>query len=594
MAVLIPRDLANSQDTHPNDVRVGEALTRTLPEDVWVWYNSSRRATKPRFVMISPNHGILGVEVYDWSPIDVEDVTPTAVRTAGGHIIDPIAEMGRRLEALRQEIRGHCLEPPIGGLFVLPNFRENDLDVSDLWQYFPPGVVISGDSLSDGGWIENFRRLLQPLELDTIKVIRGHLYPETQFQRPTLLEDPELGKHLALRLQLDAEQESLARSLSTGVTLLSGVSGSGKSLVLCARARFLATEHPDWVIQMLCFNRSLVGYLHKLIEDKRGQVQIDTFYGWAHRLGIRLPSLGSRGSERRLQDAIKQAIARRVAEDTCDAILVDEGQDFAGSWLMFAYRALKPGRGGMVIATDMAQCIYREEAIIPVVFPPSKVTRVELRRNYRNTEQIGQFAIGTVFGAKPAISGNDAIPSDSRFPTVPEFALKGQFVRMVWAERWDDQALFIARQIRKLVEDRRATYGEIAVLYTQRTGMVGRILSSLGANAIPYFWVNRNRETKSLLGLNDSSVRVISVHSSKGLEFPIVFLFGVEALRVPQSLQEASEEEANRTRLAYVGMTRAQDLLYLTYTRTNSIVERALHMKDCCNFRTYPEDFDFN
>ena len=165
---------------------------------------------------------------------------------------------------------------------------------------------------------------------------------------------------------------------------------------------------------------------------------------------------------------------------------------------------------------------------------------------------------------------------------------------MVWAERWDDQALFIARQIRKLVEDRRATYGEIAVLYTQRTGMVGRILSSLGANAIPYFWVNRNRETKSLLDLSDNSVKVISVHSSKGLEFPIVFLFGVEALRVPQSLQEASEEEANRTRLAYVGMTRAQDLLYLTYTRTNSIVERALHMKDCCDFRTYPEDFDFN
>jgi DNA helicase-2/ATP-dependent DNA helicase PcrA len=86
----------------------------------------------------------------------------------------------------------------------------------------------------------------------------------------------------------------------------------------------------------------------------------------------------------------------------------------------------------------------------------------------------------------------------------------------------------------------------------------------------------------------------MTVHSSKGLEFPIVFLFGVEALRVPESLGSSSEEDANRARVAYVGMTRAQDRLYLTYTRSNPILDRALGLKQWCNFRAYPEDCDFD
>lgn len=593
MAILIPRDLSNAPDARPNDVRVGEALRRALPEDVWVWYNSPRHSSRPRYVLISPSHGIAGIQVYDWSPLDVEAVTPTGIRIAGGTLLDPIGELGRSLEALRQQVRGLHPEPPIAGLIVLPNFREDELEPSPLWEYFSPGVAIAGDCLSNGQLAGTLRSLPRPLEATIIEEIRGRLYPETQFQRVRIVQDGERRKRVTLRLQLDAEQENLARSLGTGVTLLSGVSGSGKSLVLCARARFLAAEHPKWTIQMLCFNRSLVGYLRELVGGVDDRVHIDTFYGWAHRLGVRLPWLGNEESQRRSQDALKRVIARDVRVGTCDAMLVDEGQDFAGPWLLLAHRVLTPGRGGMVIATDMAQCIYREEAL-GAVLPPGEVTHVELKQNYRNTEQIGRFALGAVFNAADTNPSEAANPGGARSPTTPEFALSGQPVQMVWAERWDDQASFTARQIRQLVDERRATYRDVAVLYTQRSGMVRRILSALDAQEIPHFWVNRNQETKASLDLADNSVKVMTVHSSKGLEFSVVFLFGVEALRVPPALRAASEEDANRTRVAYVGMTRAQDLLYLTYTRRSPILDRALRLGDWCQFWTYPEDFDFD
>ncbi len=63
----------------------------------------------------------------------------------------------------------------------------------------------------------------------------------------------------------------------------------------------------------------------------------------------------------------------------------------------------------------------------------------------------------------------------------------------------------------------------------------------------------------------------MTLHNAKGLEYPIVFMIGCEEGVFPHSraLDEGGLEEERR--LCYVGITRAQRDLYLTYARTRTV-----------------------
>lgn len=81
------------------------------------------------------------------------------------------------------------------------------------------------------------------------------------------------------------------------------------------------------------------------------------------------------------------------------------------------------------------------------------------------------------------------------------------------------------------------------------------------------------------------AVTLMTIHASKGLEFPVVFLVGMEEGLFPHSRAMLNPDEMEEERrLAYVGITRAKDQLFLTYTRSrlyfgtrsNNIVSRFL------------------
>ncbi|MCE9789162.1 DNA helicase II [Shewanella chilikensis] len=71
------------------------------------------------------------------------------------------------------------------------------------------------------------------------------------------------------------------------------------------------------------------------------------------------------------------------------------------------------------------------------------------------------------------------------------------------------------------------------------------------------------------------AVQLMTLHSAKGLEFPLVFMAGVEEGLFPSqlSLEEGDRLEEER-RLCYVGMTRAMQQLYITYAESRRIYGR--------------------
>lgn len=70
----------------------------------------------------------------------------------------------------------------------------------------------------------------------------------------------------------------------------------------------------------------------------------------------------------------------------------------------------------------------------------------------------------------------------------------------------------------------------------------------------------------------DNSVTLLTVHSAKGLEFPIVFMVGMEEGLFPMSraMNDESELEEER-RLCYVAITRAEELLYICFAKIRTI-----------------------
>lgn len=81
--------------------------------------------------------------------------------------------------------------------------------------------------------------------------------------------------------------------------------------------------------------------------------------------------------------------------------------------------------------------------------------------------------------------------------------------------------------------------------------------------------IQDNQMPGATLKEQTAAITLMTIHASKGLEYPIVFLVGMEEGLFPhsRSMLNPTEMEEER-RLAYVGITRAKEKLYLTYTRS--------------------------
>lgn len=251
-----------------------------------------------------------------------------------------------------------------------------------------------------------------------------------------------------------------------------------------------------------------------------------------------------------------------VKHDKYTHIIIDESQDLSKVQLKFIKHLHKEkSYASITFVADNTQSIYSQSWLgkgrpfTTIGYDMSGKART-LSKNYRTTTEISKAAYaliehdeqikGNVDFVKPALIDRHGHAPIYRF-----------FVDNV------KHTTFLLDEIRSLQND--YLLREICIVARERR-IIESTASILENEGIPCQVLN-NEKPK----FDEDTVKLITMHSIKGLEFKVIFLIHLDEGIIPNAYSAEDEETITEERkLMYVGMTRANELLYMTSVRKPS------------------------
>ncbi len=599
---------------------------------VWHNVPIGPRARQPDFVVLSPRWGVLLLEVKDWkratlvgaSPDAVELATPRGrvteanpLRQARDVTMELVDLMQRDAALVRSDgpFKGKLLFPYGWGV-VFSGLRRHDLAGSDFHDVFGEHRVLLRDDLGDNIDAAAFQQRLwgmftvhypHTLTLPQRDRVRWHLFPEIRLQ-PTQgqldLEGDTMTATQAAPIVLpdllqvmDLQQEQIARGLGEGHRVIHGAAGSGKTMILIYRAQQLAAAaRADRPILVLCYNRALADRIEAQLRQ-RGvdeRVQVRTFHGWCQDLvrsyQLDLPTNAS-------GDAYFEALARtvdravesgRVPGGQYTALLVDEAHDFEDAWLRLAARMVDPATNSLLVLYDDAQSIYqkkRRKFNFASVGIEARGRTSVLRLNYRNTAEVLALAVHcahslldasarTPHGGGGSMGDTGAALLDGTSETAADDLVRlvqpasagrrGPLPVLIDARNGHDEAELVAERITAALSAGLPA-GDIAVMCRAKY-LLRPLEQALRQRGIDFESMNAPNFRRFDWRLQ--RVRLLTLHSAKGLEFSLCCIAGLQVLPMH------GETVDDALRLLYVGMTRATHELVLSAQGSSTIVDQ--------------------
>ncbi|WP_230945982.1 3'-5' exonuclease [Burkholderia territorii] len=587
-AVIVPSLSSCAGRMWPGERRFAERLEQKLDGDYKIWYDVRIASMQeyPDFVILHPQHGVLVLEVKDWKPSTIVEATPGDWSILGTHgpksVTNPF-EQARRytvgiIDALERDPQlvhpqGHAyqgkLRFPWAFGVVFPNISRKQFTDGQLDRAIDPNHVICSDEMTESVDEEEFQKRLwqmfrfqfrEKLTVPQIDRIRWILFPEVRIptrQQELFTDESELPDIMAV---MDVQQEQLARSLGDGHRVIHGVAGSGKTMILGYRAEYLAgtSEKP---VLILCFSEPLSKRLKSWMDMKglSEKVAVRHFHGWC------FDQVKTYNQPRPTEtgDAFFPALVQRVITSVdlghiptsqYSAVLIDEGHDFEPSWFKLVVQMVSPESNHLLVLYDDAQSIFNRSSHRGFSFKSVGVQAqgrtTILKVNYRNTRQILELA---ALIAKdildPKATDDDGVPLIRPVSCGRE----GPPPQLIKLPSIKDEAAEIARRMAQ-AHQQGVAWQDMAIVY--RTWSVGQTcVDALERAKIPYQWQQRDKKSYSPTA---DAVTVLTMHASKGLEYPFVAIPGVGLLSAEES---ELEQEA---RLFYIAATRSTRQLLVT------------------------------
>ncbi|WP_317930142.1 3'-5' exonuclease [Halioxenophilus sp. WMMB6] len=587
--------------------RFVQRLKSLLEDDYIVWYDIpvGRQRRYPDFIVLHPARGLLFLEVKDWKIDQLRNINKKSVTylTATGlteqpHPLEQARQYGlvvvhqlQRDPLLQQTCEKYQgkLAAPWGVGVVLTNITRKQManavpeEVRE--RLLPDHLIIYKDEMTESADAEEFQSRLwamfnyqfpRQLTLPQMDRIRAYLFPEIVIDTPQqdFFPAPETDSTEQRVLPdivriMDVQQEQLARSLGEGHRVIHGVAGSGKTLILGFRAEVIArlTAKP---VLILCYNISLAAKLRSVMEAKglTGQVQVYHFHDWCKAqlktYSVDLLQGGEPIWERQVFSVMDAVDKGRIPRAQYGAVMIDEGHDFEAEWLTLVVQMVDPESNSLLLLYDDAQSIYKKKSgldfTLSSVGIQAQGRTTVLRLNYRNTREILDFAYRF---AADFLTSQDS--DEDHIPLIaPEAAgTSGPAPAVISLSHWQNELEHIVQSLQAWREQG-MDWRDMAVLYV--SGYQGSSIDKrLTQAGIPHLWMGTKAYKQSYDPTQDR-VTVLTMHSSKGLEFPAVILAGIGQMK--------DKDLVANTRLVYVGMTRAQAQLQVLLSGNSMIADQ--------------------
>lgn len=576
--------------------RTAERLEQKLDDDYLVWYDVpvGPRHAHPDFVVLHPRRGLLILEVKDWRLETIRTVSKQTweilAQGVPRNVPNPI-EQARHyahqvVDALSKDQRltnadGKLAFPWSYGA-VLTHITRRQFEAAELNLAIEPHRVICSDEMTATVEAEDFQSRLWAmfptlmrgvLSLPQIDRVRWILFPEVRI-------NPQIGLFPAgdetseslpdIMRVMDLQQEQLARSLGEGHRVIHGVAGSGKTMILSYRAEYLAKATAGGKpVLVLCYNQPLAVKLDAMMTAKglADRVHARNFHKWCRQqlvaFGQPLPPQGPDLFDQMVAGVIRGVDRGQIPSGQYQAVLIDEGHDFEAAWLKLAAQMVDPETNSLLLLYDDAQSIYQRRRAQQFSFKSVGIQAqgrtTILKINYRNTRQILQTASMVAADLlKSEESGDDGVPLVQPVSCGREG--KEPFVIRLPSLR--DESIKIAELLGAAHQEGYA-WGDMAIICRHYSEME-RCSAVLHHRKVPHE-VRKGPGTFNPLA---DTIKILTMHASKGLEFPVVALSGVG--RMPQH----GHDEADEARLFYVAATRATQRLLIPLSGDGKFASR--------------------
>lgn len=631
MADMIPTSLANVPGSTPGERKVYKLLEELFSEhkDAIIWYELEALGRYSDFIIWMPTHGLLAVEVKDWVKTNFKEINSNYFRgnfyKKDKEVVVTNPKIQARdiamnlikkckandsLIAKNGPHQGKTLFPITHCVFYTNIYKEDAIKLGLLEDgineinkvFFKDDLEYILDHKDQKK--ELLRKFyycfkeffnFEPLSFSEIKALRYLLFPEIQVN--TLDNEELFTTDIENLMALDIHQETTAKNIGTGHRILKGVAGSGKSLVVACRAKYLNAIYPNWKILIVCFNNTLCNHIFNMMNEKQvNNLDILTYHGLVKKTTqANLKILHNETQDEynvRIADILNNYLRNNTSHQKYDAILIDEGQDFAQEWIQSLVNIINPESNSILFCYDPAQNIFNRKRpswkSFGLEVQGKKPT--ELMRCYRNTKEILQTA--KLFLNNKA-QESSVIEDDFDKVLDPDTGecKVGTLPITYQSKSLEDTINLIVKKIGALIKNNQSE-NSIAILIARELSIskVDQLLDNAFheyAPSVKYKFIINTQDKRSL-NLKEPSVKILNFESSKGLEFENVFLIGLE--NMPRlSAKNTNRDEDTERKLTYVAMTRARKNLYMISSKSSGFFHEISEIASSLDLQETPE-----